>query len=846
MKTLFFKLSLLCLIPLFLNGCDDKPVVRSDYNKTSEFDSLLDNYKGEMENYSLTERTVKKLKDLDEKCSKNELDACEKLYDFYSRKEKNIGDPQKASDYSYKLCSAGKGIYCKVIADKFHEGVVYEKNEKEADKYYKLASQIFQKECNNGDLASCAYAIVDKRNEEDYTKKLEALCDADNPYACGKLFHENTVWFKKNPPGAKLEDSDKVKSYRNKQDVANKKLCEIAPDKYSFCQPSNYDLFIKADKAGKEKLLSELSAKCENGDVDKCKSLSYLYNLDSNFKSIDKRIEYLKKACDLKSGESCGYLAEELKGDKEKQELYYSLACDLDDIDSCKKLVSIYSKDTNSFDKAFDLASYVSENRSFLYIDGFIPDESPALKEKFVKKYCLWNQNDEGCVKLSEIYNEKGDHKKANPLLSYICNNTEYSDDNRKTACDLLSENYDMGNGLDKDPENALSYAKKVCELKVNSYECEFIARKYLEGDHHIKSPENAHKLYQFACDNNDKNLCGYLANDFKNGIGVEKDLNKAREISTKYCDYSDAHTFTSCLVLGQVLESSYFNNPKEATSVYKSIYETRDKFQGWQVIEASTSYAHNLKYGIGVAPSEQQAEKIYFETCKDSVYGCESLAERLFKTQDDIPNLYTKQLEISRTLCAFDNAFACDVVGRMYDAGDKIPRDLQKAAVFYKKGCDIDNYSASACYNYAYMVDNNLVKVTNRNETIFNADIKACKKDSYYCNNLGAYYASVKNDYVNANKYYRMACDANEGFACKNLAWNLLEGKGVKQDIKQSIEKFEKSCDLKEEAGCYALGQVYRTGNGVRKDISKAKEYYGTACDLGSQDGCKEFARLP
>lgn len=846
MKTNLLKLSFLCLLPLFLNACDDKPVVRSDYQKSAELDSILDKYKDEMENYSLTERTIKKLKNLDEKCSKNDLDACEKLYYFYSREEKNIGDPQKASDYTYQLCMAGKGRYCKFLADNFHEGKVYEKNEKEADKYYKLASQYYQKDCSNGDLEACAFAVVDNRNKEEYTKKLESLCDADNPFACQRLVMGNSVWFKKNAPGAELKESDYVELYMKKRDAGYKKLCEATPDKYSFCTPSDNEQFENADKEEKEKLLSDLAVKCDNGDAKKCASLSFLYTKESVFKNMDKRNEYLKKACDLKDKKSCTYLADEYQEDKEKQENYYSLACDLDDVDACEKLVSIYSKDPNSYEKAFDLASYVSENTSYLYLNGLFPDGSPSLKENFAKKYCLWNQNNKICGELAEIYNHKGEYQKANPLLNYICNNGKVYDSERKTACELLSQNYDMGNGLDKDHEKALSYAMKACELS-GSWGCEFIAQNYLDGYNHIKSPENAHKLYQFACENNDKNLCSYVAMDYLKGIGVEKDINKAKNISEQYCDFNNIHTFSSCLVLGQILESSYFNNPKEATSVYKSIYDTKDKYRlGWMIIDGSTSYAHNLKYGYGVDPSVEQAEKIYFEICKMEPYGCSSLAEKLFTTKDEIPNLYTKQLEIGKTMCALDDSVFCEAVGELYDNGDKIPRDTKKAMAYYKKGCELKNYSALACVNYGYMLSISNVNVPNRIETIISANKKACDVNPIHCNNLGAAYANYKNDNITANKYYRMACDAGKGFACKNLGWNLLEGKGVKQDIKQGIEKFEKACELKEKEGCLSLGQVYMSGKGVRKDISKAKEYFGTACDLGSQDGCKEFARLP
>ena len=63
--------------------------------------------------------------------------------------------------------------------------------------------------------------------------------------------------------------------------------------------------------------------------------------------------------------------------------------------------------------------------------------------------------------------------------------------------------------------------------------------------------------------------------------------------------------------------------------------------------------------------------------------------------------------------------------------------------------------------------------------------------------------------------------------------------------DYENAIKYNKKACDLNDSYGCFILGNMYGQGQGVRKDINKALEFYGKACDLESEKGCQNYARL-
>ncbi len=108
------------------------------------------------------------------------------------------------------------------------------------------------------------------------------------------------------------------------------------------------------------------------------------------------------------------------------------------------------------------------------------------------------------------------------------------------------------------------------------------------------------------------------------------------------------------------------------------------------------------------------------------------------------------------------------------------------------------------------------------------------------------------KQDFTQAKKYYKKACDLNNGRGCSELGMLYWSEKGVKRDKDnykggkknknnyiKAFQFFSKACDLQYAEGCTRLGISYYNGEGVEWDLIKAIQYYKKACDLNNGWGC-------
>ncbi len=118
-------------------------------------------------------------------------------------------------------------------------------------------------------------------------------------------------------------------------------------------------------------------------------------------------------------------------------------------------------------------------------------------------------------------------------------------------------------------------------------------------------------------------------------------------------------------------------------------------------------------------------------------------------------------------------------------------------------------------------------------------------KKDMNACVDLAIAYMMGDEDYPNALKYFKKACDGKSMIGCGIQGHMYQEGLGVKQDYKKAVKLFKQSCDGGEIAGCGALADMYAKGNGVKQSNDKALELYKKACDGKVERGCRSFKEL-
>lgn len=84
--------------------------------------------------------------------------------------------------------------------------------------------------------------------------------------------------------------------------------------------------------------------------------------------------------------------------------------------------------------------------------------------------------------------------------------------------------------------------------------------------------------------------------------------------------------------------------------------------------------------------------------------------------------------------------------------------------------------------------------------------------------------------------------CVAGDLEACRQLATDYLEGKGVSQDLRRATTLFAQACYGNNMPACNALALAYSEGIGIPKDPQRAIESYQKACDGGYTPACRNL----
>jgi TPR repeat protein len=87
-----------------------------------------------------------------------------------------------------------------------------------------------------------------------------------------------------------------------------------------------------------------------------------------------------------------------------------------------------------------------------------------------------------------------------------------------------------------------------------------------------------------------------------------------------------------------------------------------------------------------------------------------------------------------------------------------------------------------------------------------------------------------VKQDYVEAARWYRKAADQGHAGAQNNLGYMYCQGQGVPQDYAEAARWFRKAADQGDAEAQYNLGIMYDQGQGVPQDYVQAHMWLNLA----------------
>ena len=104
---------------------------------------------------------------------------------------------------------------------------------------------------------------------------------------------------------------------------------------------------------------------------------------------------------------------------------------------------------------------------------------------------------------------------------------------------------------------------------------------------------------------------------------------------------------------------------------------------------------------------------------------------------------------------------------------------------------------------------------------------------------------ATKRGDYQTAFKLWLPLAEQGDASAQFNLGMMYDNGQGVKQDDVEAVKWYRQAAEQGYAKAQYNLGVKYYQGEGVRQDKGQAKEWFGKACDNGYQKGCEVYGKL-
>ena len=246
---------------------------------------------------------------------------------------------------------------------------------------------------------------------------------------------------------------------------------------------------------------------CLNGSGQGCRDISTLYELGLGLpKNMKKSLYYVEKGCELNHGSSCSkagnFYAHGYSGviNKQKAASYYMKGCELNYGGACNNIGSAY-------------------------MNGKGVVKNLALSETYLQK-ALQLGHVGAYNNLGFLFEMKGDDVNAEKYYIKGCNLKD------STACSNLAYLY-------KDQKKytpSYNHFIKACNL-TNGSACHNASMMIYKKQITVPTPNvRMFRLDSHSCELKNKTGCADLAYDYEKGMGVVKDLKKAKQYYKKAC----------------------------------------------------------------------------------------------------------------------------------------------------------------------------------------------------------------------------------------------------------------------------------------------------------------------
>ncbi|MBQ4487725.1 hypothetical protein SAMN02910344_02189 [Ruminobacter amylophilus] len=260
---------------------------------------------------------------------------------------------------------------------------------------------------------------------------------------------------------------------------------------------------------------------------------------------------------------------------------------------------------------------------------------------------------------------------------------------------------------------------------------------------------------------------------------------------------------------------------------------------------------------GLGVERNFNLAKKYYEKACdlSDSD-SCNTLGQ--WYRDSRAPHIDGVEKDFSRAKKYFEKAclremygYACTNLGMLYYYGKGVEANNDTADAYFRKACEL-YHDGEGCYRHAYMYSKGLngpidKESAKKYERVAEKYYKeACDKNNgEQCGRLSHFYRESKN-YEKAVFYAIKACDLNDVYGCF-MAGSI--NKYEREHYYEAAYYYDKACTLYDDNCCSFVGNMYYFGNEIPVNKKLAKSYYKRSCDIGTKewrsDSCEFYETL-
>jgi TPR repeat protein len=191
-------------------------------------------------------------------------------------------------------------------------------------------------------------------------------------------------------------------------------------------------------------------------------------------------------------------------------------------------------------------------------------------------------------------------------------------------------------------------------------------------------------------------------------------------------------------------------------------------------------------------------------------------------------------------------NSEAMFYLGYLYDQGQGVAQDYERARDWYQKAVAAGNVEAMNNLGALYADGHGVAKDYQQARLWY--EKAAAAGIPMAMNNLGELYEhghGVAQDYSQARQLYEKAAAAGIATAMFSLGYLYQQGDGVAQGYLEAWQWYEKAAAAGDVSAMNNLGALYADGHGVAKDYQQARLWYEKAAAAGSADAMNNLGFL-